>query len=111
MGASLRSSWKSPGNVNQPKQGGAAFPPWHDTPAISTATRYRDVGLCPPGRGSAKADEAVLLGGPVGKVPDLVQDHTGADPLPANAAAATTGTIATVAGKQFRINAVDTADG
>ncbi len=57
---------------------------------------------------SGTTDEAVLLGGPVGKVPGLAAS---ADPLPANAAVATPGTIATVVGKQFRVNAVDTAGG
>ncbi len=60
---------------------------------------------------SANTEEAVLLGGPVGKVPALGQGGTGEDPLPANAAVATTGTVATVVGKQFRVNAVDTAGG
>jgi hypothetical protein len=62
----------------------------------------------PPGHSLALD---ACLDAPVGKVPDLVQDHTGADPLPPNAGLATTATIATVAGRQFRVNAVDTAGG
>jgi hypothetical protein len=58
---------------------------------------------------SAGTEEAVLLGGPAGKVPGLGQG--GADPLPANAAVATAGTVATVVGKRFRVNAVDAAGG
>lgn len=47
---------------------------------------------------------AVLLGGPVGHVPDQV---TNADALPANAARAVAGGTVTVAGKSFRVNAID----
>lgn len=47
---------------------------------------------------------AVLLGGPVGHVPDQV---TNADALPANAARAVAGDTVTVAGKKFRVNAID----
>lgn len=47
----------------------------------------------------------ILLGGPVGHVPAEV---TNADALPANAAKAVAGDTVTVAGKRFRVNAVDT---
>jgi hypothetical protein len=52
------------------------------------------------------AGVAVVLGGPVGHVPDQV---TSADALPANGARAVAGDPVTVAGKRFMVNAIDPA--
>jgi hypothetical protein len=78
----------------------------HDACGIGVVVKF-----IPSSASAAKADEAVLMGGPVNNVPDKVQDHTGADPLPDNAAKATAGAVVTVAGKRFRINAVDVSGG
>jgi hypothetical protein len=78
----------------------------HDACGIGVVLKF-----IPSSASAAKADEAVLMGGPVNKVPDKIQDHTGADPLPDNAARATPGTVVTVVGKRFRVNAVDATSG
>ena len=67
------------------------------------------VKFIPSSASASRADEAVIIGGPVNNVADPVQNHTGDQPLPANAAKATPGTTVTVAGKQFLVNAVDVA--
>lgn len=59
---------------------------------------------------SSTADYAVLMGGPIGNVADQVADHTGADPLPGNAAHLVQGTVETVAGKRFGVNTIDATE-
>jgi hypothetical protein len=50
------------------------------------------------------------MGGPISNVDDQVQDHTGDQPLPSNAAEAKTGTTVTVYGKRFTVGSVDVAN-
>jgi hypothetical protein len=107
--AASPSAVDTPGAVTAQNGGGGGFTldegMEHDACGIGVVLKF-----IPSGAGSSKADEAVLMGGPVDNVPDKVQDHTGADPLPDNAAKATVGAVVTVTGKRFRVNAVD-ADG
>jgi hypothetical protein len=77
----------------------------HDVCGIGVAVKF-----IPATASSSKADFAVVYGGPINKVPDKVQDHTGADPLPDNAAHAVPDTTITVYGKQFKVDSVDVAD-
>jgi hypothetical protein len=58
--------------------------------------------------GSGQAGVPVLVGGPIGTVVDSMQDLTGDQPLPADAAHLTQGTVATVDGKRFGVNSIDT---
>jgi hypothetical protein len=76
----------------------------HDVCGIGIVVKF-----IPATASSSKADFAVVYGGPVNKVEDKVQDHIGTDPLPDNAAHAVAGSTITVYGKQFTVNAVDTA--
>lgn len=77
----------------------------HDVCGIGVAVKF-----IPATASSGKADFAVVYGGPVNKVEDKVQNHVGTDPLPDNAAHAIVGATITVYGKQFTVNAVDTAE-
>lgn len=76
----------------------------HDVCGIGVIVKF-----IPSSASASRADEAVIIGGPVNNVADPVQNHTGDQPLPANAAKATPGTTVTVAGKRFLVNAVDVA--
>jgi len=63
------------------------------------------VKFLPPSATTGKDEEAFLVGGPVSAVgpsPD--------QPAPATVAPAVTGAIATVLGKRFKVDAVDTAN-
>jgi hypothetical protein len=99
-----------PGAVNEGGGTGGGFTlaegTEHDVCGIGVVVKF-----IPSSASAAKADEAVLMGGPVNAVPDKVQNHTGADPLPDNAAKADAGAVVTVAGKRFRVNAVDVSGG
>lgn len=75
----------------------------HDVCGIGVTVKF-----IPATGTSSTADEPVLQGGPISNVQDNVQDHTGDQPLPANAAKLTTGTTVTVFGKQFKVDAIDT---
>jgi hypothetical protein len=58
---------------------------------------------------SSKADYAVVMYGPIGNVPDLVQDHTGDQPLPNNATHPQQGVVITLGGSRFGVNRIDTS--
>ena len=77
----------------------------HDVCGIGVIVKF-----IAPTASSSKADEAVLIGGPVSNVQDTVQNHTGDQPLPANAAQLTAGGSVMVYGKSFKVDAVDTAN-
>jgi hypothetical protein len=74
----------------------------HDVCGIGISVKF-----IPATDTSSTADEAVLYGGPINNVPDKIQDHTGATPLPDNAAKLTVGGTVTVVGKQFSVDAID----
>jgi hypothetical protein len=76
----------------------------HDVCGIGISVKF-----IPSNASASKADEAVLMGGPVSNIQDLVQNHTGDQPLPANAAQATAGSTVAVVGKRFKVNAIDVA--
>ena len=76
----------------------------HDVCGIGISVKF-----IPATATSATADEPVLMGGPISNIQDDVQDHTGDQPLPANAANAVAGSTATVYGKQFKVDNVDVA--
>jgi hypothetical protein len=76
----------------------------HDVCGIGISVKF-----IPATNASSKFDYAVVYGGPINKVPDKVQNHTGSDPLPDNAAHAVAGTTITVYGKKFTVDAVDNA--
>jgi len=63
------------------------------------------VKFIPPSATTGQHDEAFLVGGPVSAV-----DPSPDQPAPANVAPAVTGAIATVLGKRFKVDAVDTAN-
>ena len=77
----------------------------HDVCGIGISVKF-----IPPTSTSSSADEAVLYGGPINNVPDKIQDHTGDQPLPDNAAKLDDGTTVTVVGKQFTVNSIDVAN-
>jgi hypothetical protein len=58
---------------------------------------------------SITSDYAVVMYGPVGNVPDLVQDHTGDQPLPSNATHPQQGTVIRFGDNRFGVNRVDTS--
>jgi hypothetical protein len=74
----------------------------HDVCGIGISVKF-----IPATNSSSKAEYAVVYGGPINKVPDKVQNHTGDDPLPDNAAHAVEGTTITVYGKKFTVDGVD----
>lgn len=76
----------------------------HDVCGIGVSVKF-----IPATSTSSKAEFAVVYGGPINKVPDKVQNHTGDEPLPDNAAHAVAGTTITVYGKKFAVDTVDTA--
>ena len=76
----------------------------HDVCGIGVIVKF-----IPPSASASKADEAVLVGGPVSNVRDTVQNQTGDQPLPANAAQLTAGATVTVVGKKFKVDALNTA--
>jgi hypothetical protein len=76
----------------------------HDVCGIGVSVKF-----IPATNSSTKFDFAVVYGGPINNLPDKVQNHTGADPLPDNAAHAVAGTTITVYGKKFAVDTVDTA--
>jgi len=75
----------------------------HDVCGIGVSVKF-----IPETATSTTFGEAVLQGGPISNVPDNVQNHTGDQPLPANAAKLTAGATVTVVGKQFTVDAIDT---
>jgi hypothetical protein len=77
----------------------------HDVCGIGISVKF-----IPATSTSSSADEAVLYGGPISNVPDKIQDHTGDQPLPDNAAKLDTGKTVTVVGKQFTVGSIDTAN-
>jgi hypothetical protein len=77
----------------------------HDVCGIGVTVKF-----IPATATSSSADEPVLQGGPISNVQDNVQDHTGDQPLPANAAKLTNGATVTVDGKQFKVVSIDTAN-
>jgi hypothetical protein len=74
----------------------------HDVCGIGIIVRF-----IPSNASASTADEAVLEGGPVSNVQDLVQNHTGDQPLPSNAAEAKEGAIVTVVGRRFKVDVID----
>lgn len=90
----------------------AAQPPFtledgfeHDVCGIGLIVRF-----IPSSSTATSADEAVLEGGPVSHVQDNVQDHTGDQPLPSNAAKLDVDTTVTVVGKSFHVTGIDLAN-
>ena len=77
----------------------------HDVCGIGVSVKF-----IPETATSTTFGEAVLQGGPISNVPDNVQNHTGDQPLPANAAKLTTGATVPVYGKQFKVDAIDVAN-
>jgi hypothetical protein len=74
----------------------------HDVCGIGLIVKF-----IPPTATSSSASEAVLVGGPVSNVQDTVQDHTGDQPLPSNAAELIVGKTVSVNGKSFRVLGID----
>jgi len=77
----------------------------HDVCGVGVTVKF-----IPATATASTADEPVLQGGPISNVQDNVQDHTGDQPLPANAAKLTNGATVTVDGKQFKVVSIDTAN-
>ena len=77
----------------------------HDVCGIGISVKF-----IPATATSASADAPVLMGGPISNIDDQVQDHTADQPLPSNAAHAVVGSVATVFGQRFKVDAVDPAN-
>jgi hypothetical protein len=76
----------------------------HDVCGIGLVLKF-----IPATASSSKADYAVVMYGPIGNVPDLVQDHTGDQPLPHNATHPQQGVVITLGGSRFGVNRIDTS--
>jgi hypothetical protein len=68
------------------------------------------VRFIPPSARGTSQDQAFLVGGPVSDVHAVVPDPTGDQPLPSNIVPARAGTIVTLLGKRFKVDAVDVAN-
>jgi hypothetical protein len=77
----------------------------HDVCGVGISVKF-----IPATSTSSSFDEAVLYGGPINNVPDKIQDHTGDQPLPDNAAKLVQGKTVTVVGHQFTVDSIDTAN-
>jgi hypothetical protein len=76
----------------------------HDVCGIGLVLKF-----IPATASSSTADYAVVMYGPIGNVPDLVQDHTGDRPLPANATHPQQGVVISLGGSRFGVNRIDTS--
>jgi hypothetical protein len=74
----------------------------HDVCGIGLIVKF-----IPPTSTSSSASEAVLVGGPISNVQDTVQNQTGDQPLPSNAAELKAGNTVSVQGKSFRVLGID----
>jgi hypothetical protein len=76
----------------------------HDVCGIGITVKF-----IPATSTSSTFGEAVLQWGPVSNVVDNVQNHTGDQPLPANAAQLSVGATVNLSGHGFKVDAIDIA--